>query len=294
MPSRISVIIPVHNRPNGLSEAVHSLLSTCYPNLEILIIDDGSTDDTFSRARELGAQNPSVVRVLRHGDGGNHGPGASRNLGVRISTGDYVGFLDSDDVVLTNRFDSAVQLLDQDETIGAVFEPCAWEGEEEPQRSSKSDENSRLDPGGRWNTNSILFRKSCFLELGGFSEDLRTCEDFVLWAKLRLAARLVEGGSEPVAVYRRYQGNTPVILENSLAARLEVAHWASKRRLNSEKAGLLKENVWGKTLFVCDRLREEGRPGKAFRMLVLSASAHPSFVLRPRFWRNVAGAILRR
>src|SRR5687768_16144872 len=98
MASSVSVIIPVRNRPDFLAGAVDSLIATRYPALEIVIVDDGSSDDTLVRARQMEERFPRLIRVFQHDDCGNHGPGASRNLGVRLSTGGYVSFLDSDDV----------------------------------------------------------------------------------------------------------------------------------------------------------------------------------------------------
>ncbi|HET7692438.1 MAG TPA: glycosyltransferase family A protein [Gemmatimonadota bacterium] len=296
MASPVSVIIPVHNRPEFLLGAVDSLIATRYPALEIVIVDDGSSDDTLIRARQLEERFPRLIRVFQHHDRGNHGPGTSRNVGVRMSSGEYVCFLDSDDVVLPNRFHVAVPLLDGDPAIDGVAERfLVQEGQtgppmEEPGRAVPLE--GVPGPRIRWHTNSILLRRRCFLEAGGFSERLRTCEDLALWLKLLLSARIVPGGPDPVVVNRRHEGNLDVILENSLLAYLEALAWTRGRGLQPERIAALREVIWGKTLFVCDRLMRRGDFRLAIRMLRSSARANPAFLLRTRYWRNMLRALL--
>ena len=292
---RISAIVPVHDRPGLVPRAVESLVATGWPALEIVIVDDGSGPDTVACLRELERAHPGHVRVVRHADGGNHGPGASRNLGVRESTGEYVCFLDSDDVVLPHRFERAAAILDRDPSVDAVCERfLKAEGAEGGAAVVAGDREglqaALLGPGIRWHVGSILLRKGTFVELGGFSERLRTSEDWVLWIKLGLAARVADGGPEPVAVYYRHGSNTVPVLENSLLAFLEVLRWSRRHRLEGAGFEAVRRGAWGKLMYVSDRLRREGRPGRASRMLFAAAATAPRFALRARFWKNVLGA----
>ena len=284
----VSAIVPVHNRAEHLAAAVESLIAPRYPGLEIVIVDDGSVDRTLEVARELSDRFPEV-RTIRHADGGNHGPGASRNLGVRAAGGRYVCFLDSDDVVLPHRFERAVRLMEGDDTIDAVCEPFLVDAGRGPKRAVGEGESRRFAIGSRkrWHTDSVLIRRRRFLDLGGFSERLRTCEDLVLWGKLNLSARIENGGTEPVAVYRLHPGNTDVILENSLKAHLEVLEWARARALDKETRASLSDVVWGKTLYVSDRLRRNGHPKLAFRMLLAAVRINPAFAIRRSLWKNL-------
>lgn len=295
--TRISAIVPVHDRPVLLPQAVASLVATRWPALEIVIVDDGSAADTMAMLRELESEHAGLVRVLRHPDGGNHGPGASRNLGVRESTGEYVCFLDSDDVVLPHRFERSVAILDRDPDVDAVCERfLRAEGPDD--EAEVMEDRQRLlvaliGPGSRWHVDSILLRRVAFLDLGGFSETLRTSEDWVLWVKLALAARMVDGGPQPVAVYRRHEGNSEPVLENSLLAFLEVLRWSRGRGLEGERLEAVRRGAWGKLLYVGDRLCREGRPGRALRMSIAAAATEPRFALRADFWKNVLGAARR-
>lgn len=294
-PTRISVIVPVHDRSETLPEAVESLIATGYPDLEVVVVDDGGGPETAARARALEERFPGVVRTVRHPDGANHGPGASRNLGVRESTGEYICFLDADDVALPGRFARGPTVLDADRSLDAVCERyLRADGGAAPTPSGERGglRAALLGPGPRWHTGSILFRRRAFLDLGGFGEALRTSEDWILWIKLALAGRAADGGAEPVSVYRRHGANTEPVLENSLLAFLEVIRWSRGRDLPAGRARLVREGAWGKLIYLCDRLRREGRRGRAARLLLIAAGAVPTFALRPDWWRNLARCAL--
>ena len=291
------MIVPVHDRSEHLPEAVASLVATGYPELEVVVVDDGGGAETAARARALEARFPGVVRTVRHADGGNHGPGASRNRGVCESTGEYLCFLDADDLALPARFERAPPALDADRSLDAVCERYLRADAREPAAPVLSGERgglgaALLGPGPRWHTGSILFRRRAFLDLGGFSESLRTSEDWVLWVKLALAGRAADGGREPVSVYRRHGENTEPVFENSLLAFLEVIRWSRGRDLPAERISLVRESAWGKLIFVCDRLRGAGRRGRAGRLLLTAAAVVPAFASRPAWWRNLARCAL--
>src|SRR5262245_10021714 len=101
----VSTTIPVHNRPLLLREAVESVLAQTYRPIEIVIVDDGSTDDTAQSIAALAACYPSIVRHLRVPNGG---PGASREAGRLIAKGEFIQYLDSDDLLLPRKFELQV------------------------------------------------------------------------------------------------------------------------------------------------------------------------------------------
>ncbi|MFN9620170.1 MAG: glycosyltransferase family 2 protein [Synechococcaceae cyanobacterium] len=106
----ITTIIPVYNRPHLLQEAVQSVLQQQYPHTEIIIIDDGSTDDTPERATALMAAHPSRIRLLQQP---NSGPGRARQHGIDHARGEFIQFLDSDDLLLPEKFLRQVAALRQ-------------------------------------------------------------------------------------------------------------------------------------------------------------------------------------
>lgn len=106
----VSVIIPVHDRPRVLVEAVHSALEQTYRPIEIVIVDDGSTDSTGSVADGLAAAHPGVIQVIHQANGG---PGVARQRGLEECRGEYIQFLDSDDLLFPQKFACQVAALQQ-------------------------------------------------------------------------------------------------------------------------------------------------------------------------------------
>lgn len=97
----VSTVITVYNRPQLLSDAVNSVIAQTYRPIEIFIVDDGSTDDTGAVGRSFEARYPGVVRYMHQP---NQGPAAASNHGLRLITGEFVQFLDSDDVIAPDKF----------------------------------------------------------------------------------------------------------------------------------------------------------------------------------------------
>ncbi|SHG39889.1 glycosyltransferase family 2 protein [Chryseobacterium sp. OV279] len=120
----ISVIIPVYNAEKYISKAVESALQL-EEVMEVILIEDQSPDHSLSVCREL-AQQYERVKLFQHPDKGNHGAGASRNLGIEKSTGDFIAFLDADDYFLPNRFDAERDLFSNPNVEG-VFNAIGTE-----------------------------------------------------------------------------------------------------------------------------------------------------------------------
>ena len=114
----ISVIIPVYNAAAFLEKAVHSALQFEEVK-EIILVEDRSTDDSLTLCKKLSPEN-SKIKLFQHSDLGNHGAGASRNLGLEKVTQDFIAFLDADDYYLPNRFE-AEKILFKTDKIEGVF-----------------------------------------------------------------------------------------------------------------------------------------------------------------------------
>src|SRR5437588_2235504 len=107
----VTTIIPVYNRSAMLRTAVHSVLAQTYRPIEIVIVDDGSTDETAAVCDELARANHGIVRVIHQANGG---PGAAREAAMRTTRGEFIQFLDSDDVLLPPKFAVQVAALEGD------------------------------------------------------------------------------------------------------------------------------------------------------------------------------------
>src|SRR5690606_18531829 len=91
----ISIVVPVYNSEKYLPECIESILNQNYANIELIIVNDGSTDNSLSIAEKF-SENDSRIKILSQR---NSGVSAARNLGISIAQGDYIGFVDSDDTV---------------------------------------------------------------------------------------------------------------------------------------------------------------------------------------------------
>jgi glycosyltransferase involved in cell wall biosynthesis len=215
---RISCIIPAYNAALWIERAIQSLLKCGQNDLEILIVDDGSVDETCTIARRL-ANSHDSISVWQHPGGENRGVSASRNLGIRNSTGELICFLDGDDYVYSHRFETALELLLRDPSIDGVYETTEMVFANDAARAEWP-ENERvfgfqhpissqqllgkLLQGRCWATSAILFRRSLLDRTGLFDEDLAIAEDCHLWFRMATAGVLVPGNlQKPVSAYWR-------------------------------------------------------------------------------------------
>lgn len=171
----ISVIIPTYNAAGYISDAIKSVLAQNWTNCQIIVIDDGSTDQTKSEVLRF----QEVIYVFQE----NAGPSAARNHGLRIAEGDYISFLDADDTYPQNKFSLQMTYLMQHPktlfTSGRIKYHASDE-EHMPQVSfDEIDEKSMKN----WHLGACLFRKECFELVGQFNEDLRHSEDVDWWLR---------------------------------------------------------------------------------------------------------------
>lgn len=187
----ISVILAVHNGGPLLDEAIHSILAQTFTDFELLVIDDGSTDDSYNRAA---AFKDSRIRILRNET--NIGLTRSLNRGLAEARGEFVARQDADDISLPGRFAAQVEFLRANRFVVLVGTSAI-----------------RINPkGGRIGTNdlpttheairwaslvdnpflhtSVMFRRAVVQELGGYDEEFSVCQDYALWNKLAAKHRV--------------------------------------------------------------------------------------------------------
>ncbi len=119
--SLVSVVIIFLNEEKFLAEAVESVLAQTFPAWELLLVDDGSTDGSTEIAKRYAQQRPGQIHYCEHSGHRNRGKGASRNLGVRQAQGEYVAFLDADDIWLPNKLAEQIAILDQHGAVGLLY-----------------------------------------------------------------------------------------------------------------------------------------------------------------------------
>jgi glycosyltransferase involved in cell wall biosynthesis len=200
---RFSVVIPTHNRAADLAKAVRSVWEQTYPAHEIIVVDDGSTDDTAQVAGNL-FESGRAVRYLRQA---NQGASTARNRGIRAATGDWIALLDSDDTWLPRKLEAARAIIATGSDIEFVHSRCIHDFEMNTSvAESVLTVEQRCDPaslmtGWHIKTSSVAMRISLLHRLDSlFPTDLRTCEDYELfWRAVTLARRIGFSG-EPDTV----------------------------------------------------------------------------------------------
>jgi glycosyltransferase involved in cell wall biosynthesis len=218
----VSIVVPVYNGARFLGPALESLLAQDYEPVEVIVVDDGSTDDSAAVARSFAG-----VRVLEQA---NAGPAAARNAGIAAATGDFVAFHDADDLVpptkLTLQLDYLAAHRDVDCVLGRQewIDPPPWLARD-----------AAFGELGGIPTPSAVFRAQVLRALGGFDASFRTGEDMDLLIRLRETGHRYAVLDE-VVLYRRFHGDN-----------LSVAPEPPQNRMRSLKAKLDRERAEGRS-----------------------------------------------
>ncbi len=207
---RVSTIIIFLNGERFIEEAIESVFAQTYREWELLLVDDGSVDGSTAIARRYAEKSPAKVRCLEHDNHQNRGMSASRNLGVKHARGEYLAFLDADDVWFPQKLEQQVAILNSQPEAAMLYGRTeiwySWTGTpEDSQRDRWLDlgvpADSLIRPpalfflllkGGNVQTPTtcnVLIRRSAFEQVGGFQETFRGMyEDQAFFIKLCLSA----------------------------------------------------------------------------------------------------------
>ena len=182
----ISVIIPTYNRAHLLPRALDSILSqSCLPN-EIIVVDDGSTDDTSALMTSV---YPEIVFIQQS----NTGVSCTRNVGIKRASGDWIAFLDSDDEWFPEKLEVQMNALYKNPELKICHTNEIW-----IRNGTRVNPKKKHKKFGGWifqkclplcciSPSSVIIHKSIFDEVGLFDDSLLVCEDYDLW--LRITAR---------------------------------------------------------------------------------------------------------
>jgi hypothetical protein len=179
---RVSTVIPVRNRPRMVREAIESVLAQSYRPIEIIVCDDGSTDDTAAAVEGLVRQHPDDIQLLRLLP---RGPGPAREAGRLAARGEYIQYLDSDDLLRPRKFETQVSALLSHPECGAAYGYIAlWPEGQQPSEQPYKWSGYALPTlfpwvlvDRWWNTDAPLFRKTVCDAVGPWS-DLRWSQDW--------------------------------------------------------------------------------------------------------------------
>jgi glycosyltransferase involved in cell wall biosynthesis len=200
MPPLISVIIPTFNRAAWVREAVDSVLAQSFPDFELIVVDDGSTDPTAEGLAPYGNR-------LRYLYQTRQGVSAARNRGLETAAGEWLAFLDSDDLWLPRKLEAQVEFLDRNPRAEICQTEEIWirHGRRvNPRRKHRKPSGDIFAPSLALclvSPSAVMLKKRLLVEVGSFDRSLPACEDYDLW--LRISCRkpvfLIE---EPLVVKR--------------------------------------------------------------------------------------------
>ena len=190
--------MPVFNGAAHMKDACRTVLEQTLADLELLIVDDGSSDGSANTAREIAERDERVRVIARETNSGL--PAIPRNAGIREARGRYVAFIDHDDTWFARKLERQVGVLEAEPGIGMVHSylwgiaghnPLSGLRELCPP-AEKATTFSSLHEGNQVQMSSVAIRREILNDLGGFSEDieLRAVEDFEMWLRVSEAHRI--------------------------------------------------------------------------------------------------------
>ncbi len=214
----VSIIIPVYNAESHLRETINSALSQTYPNKEIIIVNDGSTDNSVNIAREF---NSDIVKLINQE---KKGASAARNAGLRTANGDYVQFLDADDLLSADKISAQVSVLNGSDGNLALCSTVYFNDAEDPYIINQTVEwydvgsddvvdflTKLYTPayilpgyGGMIQPNAWLVPRNLINKAGYWNESLSVDDDGEFFCRMILASKGIVFAPEGVNYYRKH------------------------------------------------------------------------------------------
>jgi teichuronic acid biosynthesis glycosyltransferase TuaG len=226
----VSIVMPAYNAGRHVAESVRSVQAQTCGRWELVVVDDGSTDDTREVVEAFAAVDSRVRCVGRE----NGGQAAARNTGLREARGELVAFLDADDLWLPGKLEAQLKVLEEKGvdlvySDGDIFseEGGAWAGERFnilPGEARGAEMFRTLFESNRIATLSVLVRREALDAVGLFDEDraYQNCEDYDLWMRLALSGASFYGMTEKLMRYRRHADATTYTASRLLTPMLAV------------------------------------------------------------------------
>lgn len=250
----VSVIIPAYNAEKYIAETIKSAIKQTYQPVEIIVVDDGSNDQTTDIAEQFGG----IVKVIKQK---NSGVSAARNHAAKIAKGNWLAFLDSDDIWLSNKLETQLKNIN-----GNLWSHTnsLYIGENQDGKTSRSDLSSQF--GGEIfryllvdnfiTTSTVVMEKSLFFRFGGFDEKMSAMEDWKLW--------LVIAQHEPIAYcsdilakYRVYSGSTSRKARVVLPIHIDLINSIFSEDYTKKHFGNLRYRALSQSYSICSYIAED-------------------------------------
>ena len=270
---KIAAIIPAYNSAHFLKGCIDSILGQTYPLAEIIVVDDGSRDNTREIVESYASER---VRYFWQVNGGLS---AARNTGVRETTSPWVGFLDADDRWEPRKIELQVKALEADPEAVFCYTGKLLAGPGDRMSVAEAFPAERLWPRMRYENNitpsTVVMRRDVLEAAGGFDEKLRACEDWDLWVRLGPGCRMV-AVKEPVTWFRLSEGSMSMDTDRMLTAVGRMLETSLPKGLSGPSRWAWLRRAWSAELSRCALSARELRDRRSLSLLLRSIAAWPS------------------
>lgn len=276
------MIVPAYNASKTVGRAVNSVLAQTFSDLELIVINDGSTDSTAEVVRSRRDERARCITIV------NGGVAGARNRGLDLASGDFIAFLDADDAWRPEKLERQLDLIGQRPTAGLCFTSAelvdgGLRRIREEVAFSFTDFTEALLKNGNVVTgsaSSTIVRRSVLERVGGFDPQLSQCADWDLWLRLSLATEFVVI-NEPLVQIRKGPGtmsSDPGLLERDTFALLDKFFTSPA----SVPYGRLRRRTYGIQWMVCaGTYLHAGRLGESLRCVRRGILTDPRSLPRP-------------
>jgi len=262
----VSIIIPTYNRVDFIPETINSIIQQTYSNWEAIIVDDGSDAENFLTIQKIVEQDSRIQLHKRFKE--TKGASVCRNIGLKLATGKYTLFLDSDDLLAPNCLEVRVKLMDSNPTIDfGVFQSVVFKENIKGKTvlwnidTNEDDLLRFLRKDALWQTTSPLYKTSSLLNIGGFDENL------IIWQDYELHTRTIYSDLE----YRKFLDLAP-----DFYIRHHQRESISQKGFKRKEALLCREEI----LFgFCNELKKRNKFTKGRKNALVSA-----FIVHCKGW----------
>jgi teichuronic acid biosynthesis glycosyltransferase TuaG len=265
----VSIIMPAYNSGKYIAEAIRSVRGQTYPDWELVVVDDGSTDETAGVVQNISRADARVKYIFQQ----NGGQGKARNTGLRHASGDLVAFLDSDDLWVRNKLELQVKVLRREGADLVFSDGFVFEGDDAEDESrtfgtirgryAGAEMLRLLLITNRIPILSVLARRGCIEGAGLFSEEreYQNCEDYELWMRLARRGAVFFGMGEKLVRYRRHPASSTYCDSKALKPMVAVV----KAHIHEGGLGELEARMRVRGLYrdLIAALLEEGKLGEA-------------------------------
>lgn len=254
---KVSILIPSYNTQQWLEQAIASALAQSYPNTEVIVVDDGSTDNSLEIIRGFGDR---IYWETTRNRGGN----PTRNRLLELSSGEWLQYLDSDDYLLSDKIAQQIEFIDRYPQTDLVYSPSIIQ-----HHYSHNDIVREVlpipqphDPWillAKWylpQTGSPLWRRQAIIDVGGWKEDQPCCQEHELYLRLLQNCKNFSYFERAGSVYRQWSEST-VCRKNQAQTyrkRLEIVDRLEKHLARTDELNLIRQTAINQARFECARI----------------------------------------